>query len=184
MNEGLLKNPKLIILTLIVAAAVGYLIYANQGDSQKKTKPSQTTAPIKASVEVNTPFQFNIPQNGAKLAPQQIKFTILRAERKDEIKVKGEVRKATEGHDFLLIRLEIDNPSPQRIKFVSSDFIRLVGAEDKKYSPDFHNGSIILDPISVRRDLVSFMVDQGAKNFTLLVGELDKDKQQVNIEFQ
>lgn len=183
MKEKLLENPKLIILTLIVAAVVGYFIYANQGDSQKKTKPSTTTAPVKASVEVNAPFQFDIPQNG-KLAPQQIKFTILRAERKDEIKVKGEARKATQGHDFLLLRLELDNPSPKRIKFVSSDFIRLLGAEDKKYSPDFHNGAVVLDPISVRRDLVSFIVDQDAKNFTLLVGELDKDKQQVNIEFQ
>lgn len=180
----MLKNPKLIVLILIVAAIVGYFIYSNQGDSQRKAKPSPITAPVKASVEVNTPFQFDIPQNGTKQAPQQIKFTILRAERKDEIKIKGEVRKATPGHDFLLIRLELDNPSPQRIKLVSSDFIRLVGAEDKKYSPDYHNGAIVLDPISVRRDLVSFIVDQDARKFTLLVGELDKDKQQVNIEFK
>lgn len=179
----MLKNPKLIIGLFILAVVIGYFIYTKGSDSQKRAKPSPITAPVKSSVELNAPFKFNIPQDG-KRALEQIKFTILRAERKDEIKVKGEVRKASEGHDFLLLRLELDNPSPQRIQFISSDFIRLLGAEDKKYSPDFHNGTIILDPISVRKDLVSFIVDQNIKKFTFLVGELDKDKQELNIEFQ
>ena len=187
MRNGFLKSPKLfIVLAVIVLAFVGYWQITNQQGPQKtiKTSTSSSTAPAKATVVLNRPFYFSIPQSGSTKNEQKITFTLLTAERKDEIKIKGEPRKPGEGHDFLLLRLELDNPSTKRIKFASADFIRLLGTGDKKYSPDFHNGTVILDPISVRRDLVSFKVDKDIKKFTLLIGELEKDKERLEIEFK
>lgn len=178
-------NLQIVIAVLVLALLIGFFAFQNSRNSRTSGKTSAVTdnkvAPALARVAVDKSWMFPIP--AAIKASGDVKFTITTAEKKDQLKVKNTGTKATSGKDYLLLRLEIDNPSTERIKFMSSDFIRLV-AGDKKYAPDFHNGVINLDPISTRKDLVAFSVGEETKKFIFQIGELSKDKETIEIEFK
>lgn len=176
------KYKKIILLLgLLLLIFAAYKFFSPKISSPQKPT-EETTSQVLAQVAVNRSFTFPAQIQGGKKT-EDVTFTITTVERKNEIKVKSKPRQALPGNNFLLVRLELDNPSTERLIFASADFIRLLGKDDKKFSPDFHNGQVIIDPLSVRRDLVSFMAAQDQKNFTLLVGELEKDKERLEINF-
>ena len=176
------KLFKLLFVLLILF--IGYRLVIRPRFFQKETTV-QTPAPgkpAKATAEVKRSFEFPAPRVGKK-GEKEVTFTLVSAELKDEIKVKGVPRKAGKDSLFLLLRLEIENETTDKLSLTPSDFIRLVSKEEKKFAPDFHNATIIIDPLSVRKDLVSFIVPKDEKNFTLLVGELEEEKETVEISF-
>lgn len=171
----------LYLLVFVLLVFAGYKIFSPKIPSPQKQTTNQSSR-VLSQVEVGRSFTFPAQIQGGKKT-EDITFTLTQAERKNEIKVKGQPRQAQSGRDFLLLRIELDNPSTEKLVFASADFIRLLGKEEKKFSPDFHNGSVIIDPLSVRRDLVSFIIPEEKKSFTFLVGELEKDKERLEINF-
>jgi len=119
----------------------------------------------------------------AKKQEVPVTFTITTIERKDEIKVKGDPRRLTGGRDFVLVRIEIENDATERVAIASADRVRLEGGGGKLFAPDYHNGNVVVDPISVRRDLLAFIVDTDVKKLTFLVGELEGEKQRIEVSF-
>lgn len=180
-------SSKLVKILLVLAITfVGYrLVVQPRASTTKKEivveKPIETK-PAKATAEVNKSFEFETPVIDGK-GTEEVTFTIVSAELKDQIKVQGKIQEATKGQLYLLLRLEIENETSNKLAFTSNDYIRLVDAQEKKYSPDFHNATVIIDPLSVRKDLISFIVDGKAKNFKFLVGELEEEKETVEINF-
>ncbi len=162
-------NLQIVIAVLALSVLIGFFTFQNSRNSRVPSK----VAPVLARVAVDKSWVFS----------KDIKFTITTAEKKDQLKIKGNITKVSSGKDYLMLRLEIDNPSTERIKFMSSDLIRLIEG-DKKYAPDFHNGVINLDPISTRKDLVAFSVSEKVKKFTFQIGELSKEKETIEIEFK
>lgn len=162
----------------------GYQILVRPRLSRTATSVTQPlpSKPAKATVDLNKSFEFKATVVGGE-GTEEVVFTIVSAELKDEIKVKGESRKANKDKQFLLFRLEIENETTEKLAMTPSDLIRLVDKEDKKYAPDFHNAVIVIDPLSVRKDLLSFVVDESQKNFKILVGELKGKKETVEIDF-
>lgn len=182
-------NKKVLIVGAVVIALVAGGVVSTQAQNRGNTKTASqqqtasTVAPALATVEVNKTFEFGVPVEILR-TNQKIAYTVVTAERKDEIKIKGTATKAGGGKVYLILRLEINNPTTTRIQFMSADFIRMETADGKKFSPDYHNGAVTLDPISIKKDLVAFKVDEDQKNFKFQVGELDKEKQTVEIVFE
>lgn len=176
------KLFKVIVIIAIVLA--GYKIIVQPKVTQKKVLVQQPLPPkpAKATTEVNKSFEFPAAVVGGK-GTEDVTFTIASAELKDEIQVKGELKKANKGSQFLLLRLEIENETTEKLALTPTDYIRLVREGEKKFSPDFHNATVIIDPLSVRRDLVSFIVDNETKSFKFLVGELEEEKETVEVNF-
>lgn len=176
------KLFKLLFVLLILF--VGYRLIVKPR-LLKREVPGQIpapTKPAKATTQVGRSFEFPAAKVGKK-GEEEVTFTIVSAELKDEIRVKGAQRKADKGKLFLLLKLEIENETPDRLSLTSSDFVRLVGEAEKKFAPDFHNATIIIDPLSVRKDLVSFIVEEKIKSFKFLVGELEEEKETVEVSF-
>lgn len=171
------------VLFFFLILFIGYRIVTRPRLAQKEI-PVQEPASVKAKATTTVERSFKLPALtvGTK-EEEEVTFTIVSAELKDEIKVQGTPKKATKDKIFLLLRLEIENETTKRLSLVPSDFIRLVDEEGKKFAPDFHNATIIVDPLSVRKDLVSFIVDGKARNFKLLVGELEEEKEEVLVGF-
>lgn len=176
-----------IAITFVLAA--GVFIYSRLPKNGAEVKSSQTSAKSssgeipnsKATALINKTFKFNaINQNKGK---KEVSFTIASVERKDEIRVKGEPKKAPKGYDFLLVRIEIQNTHSERLAIAPTDYIRLEDEDKKLYAPDYHNGNVILEPLSVKKDLLSFVVNKDSKNFTYQIGELDKNKETVKVNF-
>lgn len=172
------------IVAVVVILVIVFLVTRQRTPSlsqQSSTAVLSETTKAKAVANINKTFTFSAV-NQAK-QKKDVSFTITSVERKDEIKVQGETRKANKNIDFLLVRIEIENTLTERLAIASADLIRLEDERGKLYSPDYHNGNVILDPISVKKDLISFVVDSRAKNFTLQVGELEGEKEKVEVKF-
>ena len=167
---------------LLILGGIAYLVFKPEGErSSAQTVSSGKEVKPKASASVNRDFEFMAVN--AKKEELPIGFTITNIERKDSIKLKGEAIRPSDGHDFLLVRVELTNDHPQRVAIATADRVRIEGEEGKLFAPDYHNGNVVIDPISVRKDVLAFIVDAGDKSFSFLVGELTGDKQRIEIKF-
>jgi len=164
----------LLILTFV-------LLGGSKNTSSTSSVSSDKSVKAKATVSVGKSFEFRAVNAKKELVP--VSFTITSMERKDEIRVKDKPRKLTGNKDYLLIRIEIQNDTTDRVAIATTDHIRLVEENGKLFAPDYHNGNVVIDPLSVRRDIVSFVVDEGVKKFTFQVGELTGDKQKIEVAF-
>lgn len=186
------RDKIVILIALLVIGFVVYRLLITSGGRQSssvlpgpKTFSSGDSEPAKPlkETELDRAFTFNAQrQDGA--GTEGIQFTIFEAELKDEIKVQGEPRKAGKDKAYLLLRLELNNETTNRLKFTSADHVRRISEENKKYAPDYHNGTVTLDPISVRNDLMSFLVDKETELFIFQVGELEGEKENVEVTFE
>lgn len=177
-----------LLVGLLIIIILGYKVVSyNKAKSAKNPDPKSIVSETKQKVTLNKEFEFKVSvlnDQGQVLAKQgKIKFVISEAELKKDIKVKGEERKANSGQNYLILRLELQNDSSDRLAIISNKYIRLIGSDNKKYSPDFHNAMVAIDPLSVRRDLVAYIVNEDSKNFTFQVGELEGTKQSIEIAF-
>jgi hypothetical protein len=179
--KKLIKIFVFIFILFLVLIAIRAVV-GGRPTSRTVVIQEQSVAKPKATVELNKTFEFSAAKVGQK-GTQKIKFTIASAELKDEIKVKSVPRKSDKESLFFVVRLEIDNPTSDKLSLAPSDLIRLVVGADKKFAPDFHNATIIIDPISIRKDLVSFVIPSDQKTFRLSVGELEGKKEIIEINF-
>lgn len=188
MDRNKRKKIGTIALLLVIVMVIGaFAVTRGAANSNSQASSNSTkvlsgdTSNAKATATVGKTFTFKaINQNKVK---KDIKFTVLSVERKDEIKVQKEIRKGNKQSDFLLVRIEIENPHSERLALAPADMIRLQDARGKFFSPDFHNGNVILDPLSVKKDLLSFVVSRDIKKFTFQVGELEGDKEKIEVNF-
>lgn len=173
------ENRKLIVVALGVALLVGIFVISRHRASDSSKTKTASPAPS-SSVLVNKKFEF--VGRDAKNKDRPITFTITTIEKKDEIKVKGESKKASSGNDFLLVRIELENDLTEKLAFTSTNLIRM-SKDGKLFAPDFHNATVVLEPISVKKDLVAFTVPEKEKDFLFLVGELSGEKQRIEVTF-
>lgn len=178
---NIIKNNKKILIIILVLALLlilSQILKKGKTDTSSsiQTRESQTTA----KANINKTFTFDAKD--AKSAAKPITLTFTSIERKDEIKVKGKSKKAPNGRDFLFVRLEIDNKYTQKVAFIPNEIIRL-DKDGKLYAPDYHNGRLILEPLSIRNDSVVFTVNQDKQEFSFQIGELEGEKQKILVKF-
>ena len=182
-----LARYKKLLAVLGIVIAIFLIILLAKGQTGrspsgvKTTVSSDKSTKAEATVNINRAFEFMAVN--AKKQEVPVTFTITTIERKDEIKVKGDPRRLTGGRDFVLVRIEIENDATERVAIASADRVRLEGGGGKLFAPDYHNGNVVVDPISVRRDLLAFIVDTDVKKLTFLVGELEGEKQRIEVSF-
>lgn len=186
------KIPKkffLLFTGFLILIFLGLKIFSvNNKTKANNTNPKTITSQAEQKVTLNREFEFKIPaiNDQGQFIPKKegkIKLILTEAELKKEIKVKNETKQANEGQQYLIIRIELQNDTADRLAIISNKYIRLIGENNKKFSPDFHNAMVAIDPLSVRRDLVSYIVNENAKNFTFQIGELEGTKQTIEIAF-
>lgn len=193
--KNLITSKKLIyfILGFVILVFLGFQLFNNNkklisnSSGSEQQDPKQIVSESDNKVDINREFEFNVSainDQGQILKNQEkIKFKLIEAELKKDIKLKGESKKTNDGQKYLILRIELQNDSVNRVAIISNKYIRLVGDGEKKFSPDFHNAMIAIDPLSVRRDLVAYIVNDNVSNFTFQVGELEGDKQPIEIVF-
>ena len=169
-----------VVLGVVLIVLLSFTLLAKAAKRKAPSSLQVTSAPAKATAAINKSFQFQAINAAKEFKP--VTYTITTVDRKDEIKVKDKSRQAAAGKDFLLVRIEIQNDLTERLAIVSADRIRLED-QGKLFAPDYHNGNVVIDPLSVRRDVLAFVVDANTKNFVFSVGELAGDKQKLEVNF-
>lgn len=155
------------------------------------TKSTVKTSAEKVSVanpnqsfEINKDFSFPLKDNN-NVDISKINYTVENAQLLDEIIIKGQKALAVEGKTFLIINLKLTNDFNQPIQINTRDYIRLVidGKEKDLLAPDIHNDPVEVQPISSKFTRVGFPINENYKKLELKVGEISKDKKNIELKF-
>lgn len=140
------------------------------GTSQSLTLDRELTFPLKDG-EGNPTESF-------------LKYTISSAALTDQIVIKGQKATAIPGRTFLILSLKLENPTQTSLSIRTRDFVRLEpeGSVDK-LAPDIHNDPSEVQAISTKITRVGFPVNDGVRNFKLYVGEINGEKQVIDLNF-
>lgn len=151
-------------------------------NNRTKTKLLKTedSVSVSSQVEIKRSFEFPIQNAGKKVS---LKFSLNSAQLTNTVANQGKPVKSNPDQQFLIIFLELQNNSQYSVQINSQDFIRLIGEEDKKFAPDLYNGQIEVSPISVKKDEIGFMIPVNQKQFKFQVGEIDKEKEIIEVNF-
>lgn len=175
------KYYKVVGIVIIIFIISFFAVRSFSKSSKAARNSSDQSEKAKATANIGKSFEFKAININKKEIP--VTFTIDTVERKDEIKLQGESRTAPAGKDYVLVRIEIENKSTERVAIATADRVRLQGENNKLYAPDYHNGNVVIDPLAVKRDLLAFSVPSDVKSLVFLVGELDGEKQKVEVNF-
>lgn len=139
----------------------------------------------KAKAELNHEFSF--PLNNEKgIEVSRIKYVLQNVELRDEIVVKGKKATAIKGRTFMIINLKIVNDFERSIEINTKDYIRLSvnGLETELLAPDIHNDPVTIQAISTKYSRVGFPINDTDTNLKLKVGEINGEKQTLDINLQ
>lgn len=115
----------------------------------------------------------------------KIGLKISQVEKTNQVIVQEKNYTAKNNKAFLIVNLELKNETTKRLNIFPGDLIRLVvdGQEEKKFAPDLHNNYVQVAPISTKIDRLGFVIDENTKDLKLQVGELDEEKETLEINF-
>ena len=77
----------------------------------------------------------------------------------------------------------MENSTSNQLTVRPVDFIRLTDSEGRTFAPDVHNNDVVVEPISIKKTRVGFVVDENQKEFKFLVGEINGPKKEVIVRF-
>ena len=194
------KFPKLNIpnkkIIFSVAAGIG-VIFLSVVIISKLYSPKSTVAGITtnnvnkptieeavASIDLNQELTFPLRDTQDEKV-STLKYLVEKAEIRNEIIVQGRRYLAVEGRSFLIVTIKITNNFGQAIEIDTRDYMRLVvnGEEGEKLAPEIHNDPVEVQAISVKYTRLGFTIDDDVSSLALQVGEIDNDKQTIDLNF-
>jgi len=107
------------------------------------------------------------------------------AELRDQIVVQGKKATSVKGRTFLIINLKVTNEFDKAIEVNTGDYIRLSvnGNESEWLAPDIHNDPVKISAISTKYTRVGFPINDTDTNIKLRVGEINGEKETLDINF-
>jgi len=182
IKETIKKKPRVLITIALLLLVV---FFGSRIFTAKVAKKSNQITPVAVQkITLSSSVDFMGLDMQGKQTKNKVKMSIVSAEKNGEVLVKDQTYKAKEGKTFLIVNLELRNDTTEKLNIIPGDLIRLtVGTEDKKYAPDLHNNAVLVAPISVKNDRIGFVIDSNAQSLKLLVGELEKKKEEIELKF-
>lgn len=180
-QQGKLNLQTLAVIFIILLLLIGgvFLVRRRRASNQVRG-----TTKIIDQIEIGKQFEFaGLHPENRKPVTEKISFTIISAEKTDQIVVKNKLYKPPQGRVFLSLNLELKNESTQELGFFSRNLVRLM-IDDKPFAPQFYNRGITVAPIAIKKDKLGFTVETKQKEFKLQVGELTGEKEIVELKFQ
>ncbi len=138
----------------------------------------------KAKQIINKTYEFPIRDAKGKEV-SKIKYTLEKAELRDEIIVKGQKASAIDGRTFLILNLKITNDYDKAIQINARDYIRLtVNNSPEKLAADIHNDPVEVLAISTKLTRIGFPINDNDKNLTLQIGEVNGKKDTLKLSLK
>lgn len=187
------KRKSLLVLAAVILVVIGIVFFKNNSSSGSSstilgsaTGDERVQLPgAKASQTLNKEFSFPLKDDKGKII-SQLKYIIESAELRDQIVVKGQKATSVEGRTFLLLNLKLVNEYTKAIEIKTSDYIRLSvnGNEAEWLAPDMHNDPVEVQAISTKFTRIGFPINDTDKNLRIRVGEIEGQKEVVELNLQ
>ena len=172
------RKPVLLII-LIVVLVLGFFFFKKRVWTPK----SGQFQLIKKAVSLDRKWDFFASDRNGTPLETKITFSLISAEKTNQIYVKNKPIRTTPDKGFLVLSLELENTTGERVYFYSSDYIRLLGPEGKKFEADFRNPRFEIAPFSTKKDKLAFLVNAKEKNFQIQIGEITGTIETISINF-
>lgn len=177
---GMIKPVLIVVVFVILAIAAVRVLGRSRSQNTSPTVASVSNSD--QNVTVDREFIFPVvDQKGKEIT--ELKYKVTSAEMDDEIIVQGQKATAVKGRTFLLINIQITNAFEKPITLNSKDYIRLSVNGDKSnwLAPEIHNDPVEIQAISTKITRVGFPINDSDKNLVLQVGEIEGEKQEIEI---
>lgn len=181
-----------IIIVLSVLIFIAFLVFLFKSSQNFPKNANQSLEDqryqlqeAKAKAQLNHEFSFPLNnEKGVEVA--RIKYVLQNVELRDEIVVKGKKATAIKGRTFLIINLKIVNDFERSIEINTKDYIRLAvnGNEVELLAPDIHNDPVTIQAISTKYSRIGFPINDTDTNLKLKAGEINGEKQTIDINLQ
>lgn len=183
--KGMFSKKKIgtfLFLTIIAVSLFTALrLVLNRGNIQSsQVLPMSTDV---QSVPVEREFSLQVYDKDKKLS-DQIRYVITNAQLTKQIIIKGQKATAVKGRIFLILNLKLVNEFNNSLFLNTRNYVRVqpFGAQDK-LAPEIHNDTVEVQPLSTKLTRIGLPVNEENKEFTVFVGEIDGQKEEINIKF-
>lgn len=180
------KIGKAIVFLVVIAGLVFYLPKMFKGRQATDADGDKISIKGARSEEtINREFEFPL-RDGEGEEITKIKYIIENAELRDEIVIKGQRANSVAGRTFLVITIKINNEYNLPLKINSKDYVRLSvnGNKDEWLAADIHSDPVDVQAISTKYTRLGFPISDSDSNLVLRVGEINGEKQEVEISLQ
>lgn len=182
------ENKKKIIYVIITIVGIIAILFFVRGLASSISKDSKNDQiDIKSAeklTDLNKEFAFPL-KNSEGEEVSSFKYEIVSAELRDEIIVQGQKATAVKGRKFMIVNLKLSNSFDKSIEVNTRDYIRLSVNEnqDEWLAPDIHNDPVEIQAISTKNTRVGFPINESDTKLVLQIGEINGEKQKVDINF-
>jgi len=194
VKQGLLslkrlnKRTKLILIAVLLALILivgGRVVIGGRSGKITESGGGIEVKDPTETLEINREFSFPL-KNSEGEEVNQIKYIVENAELREEIIVQGQRATAVKGRIFLILNLKITNEYQQAIEINTRDYLRLSvgGRESELLAPDIHNDPVEIQAISTKYTRLGFPINEADKYLTLFVGEINGEKQKIDMQFK
>lgn len=178
------KNIGILVALLFVIGALGVGWRAVKGRTAATSgTQSSGVAPDALTTSVEREFSFNVYDQQKELS-DPVRYTITTAQLTKQIIIKGQKANAVNGRTFLILNLKLVNDFDKSLFLNTRNYLRVQPAgTDDRLAAEIHNDTVEVQPLSTKLTRIGLPVDDGIKDFTLYVGELEGEKEAINITF-
>jgi hypothetical protein len=175
---GFLLIAFIAIVVLVGGGRIIRGIRFGQGNFEEKVEVKGAIA----SHDVNREFTFPLI-DGSGEEVSEFKYLIENAEIRDEIIIKGQKATAVKGRTFLIITLKLKNEYNQPANINSKNYVRLSvnGNKEEWLAPNIHNDPVEVQAISTMYTRLGFSIGEEDKDLILRAGEIDGEKEEINL---
>lgn len=178
LAKGALLILSVSFIAFILIRTISNFSTISQGNQEEQVEIKE----VKTSQGINREFTFPLTdEDGEEVG--KIKYYLESAELRDEIIVNGQKATSIKGRTFLIVILKISNDYSKSIEINTRDYIRLSvnGNKDEWLAPDIHNDPVEVQAISIKNTRVGFPIYESDKNLVLRIGEINGDKEEVEL---
>jgi len=193
--KQLLRSPKLqslkkipnfkskpviaIIIAVVVILGVVFFVRSRGNDFQNA---DNTFISEGSKLALNKKFSVPIRNSKGETVGSDLVVSVTTLERTSEVLYKGKPLVARSSKDFLVINLEVENSTNNRLTVRPVDFFRLVDASGKTYAPDIQTDAVKVEPFSSKRTRTIYIISEEQKTIKLMIGEIkSENKETVDI---
>lgn len=171
-----------IAVLLVIAFLAGKQF---SGNSANGSLGGKTEAPkALATQELNKEFSFPLKDDKGKEVAK-ISYLVESANLQDAFIYQGKVATAVKGRSFLIFNLKITNPYTKTIEINAKDYLRVkVNNSSEQLAPEIHNDPVQIQANSTKYTRIGLPINDSDKNMVLLIGELQGQKQKVNLDLK